>query len=339
MKVALDATPLAEPAGGIRRYTVELAQALARNYPEDEVRLVSDQAYQPAGDGSIRQERVAAGRWWSAGLPGWLRRERIDVFHGTDFSVPYLPVRPAVMTVHDLSPWRFPEGSARVRRRMPWLLRFGLATMIITPSEAIRRELLASFPLSPEEVRAVPLAAPRHLRPVTPKPGQSPYFLYVGALERRKNLEGVVEAWAGLKGTDLMLAGRPRPGFAISPRPGLHLLGEVPETELAGLYSGAIAAIYASQYEGFGIPVLEAMQCGAPVITSRDLAILETAGDAALSVPDASLREAMRRVAEDAGLRAELRERGLRRAAQFSWDRTAQLTREVYITAQRRYHG
>ncbi|MBL8209549.1 MAG: glycosyltransferase family 4 protein [Bryobacterales bacterium] len=339
MKVALDATPLVEPAGGIRRYTVELAQALARNYPEDEVRLVSDQAYQPLRDAGIRQERVSAGRWWSLGLPRWLRQERIDLFHGTDFAVPYLPVRPAVMTVHDLSPWRFREGSERVRRRVPWLLRFGLATMIITPSEAIRRELLATFPVSPEEVRAVPLAAASHLKPTLPTAGQQPYFLYVGALEPRKNLETLVEAWSGLEGIDLILAGRPRPGFSVAARPGLRILGEVAEHELASWYSGALAAVYPSQYEGFGIPVLEAMQCGAPVITSLDPAIRETAGDAALSVADAGLRHALRRVASDPALRAELRANGLRRAAQFSWDRTAQLTHDVYRTALRRYSG
>lgn len=339
MKVALDATPLVEPAGGIRRYTLELAQALARNYPEDEVRLVSDQAYQPVAATGIRQERVVAGRWWSLGLPSWLRRERVDVFHGTDFAVPYLPLRPSVMTIHDLSPWRFREGSNRVRGRVPWLLRFGLATMIITPSEAIRRELLATFPLSPEEVRAVPLAAASHLKPTAPTPMQRPYFLYVGALERRKNLDQLVEAWSELEGVDLVLAGRPRPGFSLAPRPGLRILGEVAEQELAGLYSGARAAVYPSQYEGFGIPVLEAMQCGAPVITSLDPAIVETAGDAALSVAQAELRQAMRRLASDAALRAELRAKGLRRAAQFSWDRTARSTYEIYGIAQRRYHG
>ena len=113
----------------------------------------------------------------------------------------------------------------------------------------------------------------------------------------------------------------------------MRVLGEVPDSDLPGLYSGALACVYPSLYEGFGLPVLEAMQCGALVITSRDPAILEVSGDAALHVDaedTAALAEAMRAVAANSGGFDEVRQRALARAAQFSWQKTARLTREVY---------
>ena len=114
------------------------------------------------------------------------------------------------------------------------------------------------------------------------------------------------------------------------------MLGEVPDSDLPGLYSGALACVYPSLYEGFGLPVLEAMQCGALVITSRDPAILEVSGNAAVHVDaenTTALAEAMRAVAANPGHFAELRWKALARAAEFSWRKTARLTREVYDAA------
>ena len=158
--------------------------------------------------------------------------------------------------------------------------------MIVTVSEAVRREVIEHFGVSPDRVRAVPLAASSHFRPMPPtSPPPKPFFLCVATLEPRKNIPALIEGWRECRAetdADLVIAGRNRADFEeIAPVEGLHLLGEVPDQELPRLYSDALAFVYPSHYEGFGLPVLEAMQCGCPVITSRDPAVTEVAGGAA----------------------------------------------------------
>jgi alpha-1,3-rhamnosyl/mannosyltransferase len=138
---------------------------------------------------------------------------------------------------------------------------------------------------------------------------------------------------------DLVLAGRRRDDFPpIDAEPGLRIAGEIPEEELPELYAGALAFVYPSRYEGFGLPVLEAMQCGLCVITSRDPAIGEVAGDATVrAATERELVQAMQRAVEDPTWRAAWRDRALRRAADFSWARTARLTHAVYEEAHRRF--
>jgi glycosyltransferase involved in cell wall biosynthesis len=297
-------------------------------------------------------------KWWLFGLGLEMRRRGVDLFHGTDFSVPYLARRPSVMTLHDLSPWSREEwrpDAVRVRRRTPTLLRLGLASMVITPSEAVRREAIERFGLNPDRVVAVPLAASEAFRRVERQRSESssskPYFLFVGTLEPRKNLARLMEAWREVRKSidvDLVLAGRARSGFpAPLPEPGLHVLGPVPEADLPALYSGALACVYPSLYEGFGLPVLEAMQCGTVVVTSRDPAIMEVTGAVSGSRTavhvDASdtraLAEALAAVARTPGNFADQRSRALARAAEFSWRRTARRTREVYEAARRVFRG
>lgn len=340
MIAALDATPLTVPTGGVMRYTLELSRALAANYAEDEYWLLSDQPFaMPAAPGNLHKgdgPRTAAGRrWWLWGLEREMMRRQVEVFHGTDFSVPYIARRPSVMTVHDLSPWLFKDASRRVRRRVPVLLRAHIPTMIITPSEAVRRAAIARFGIDQERVAAVPLAASNHFRPVETPPPERPYFLFVGTLERRKNIDRLIEAWREVRKSqdvDLVLAGRVRDGFAApAPEPGLRILGAVPEEDLPALYSGAVACVYPSLYEGFGLPVLEAMQCGATVITSRDPAIMEVSEGAAVHVDATDVRA----LAEAMRARPVRREESLKRAALFSWPATARRTREVYDAARR----
>jgi len=344
--IALDATPLTVSTGGVGRYTLELARALASEYPEDQYWLLSDQPIRFAGGPANLHlgegpRNPAERKWWAWGLNREMARRGAELFHGTDYSVPYIPLRPSVMTLHDLSPWLNPEGqpdSSRVRRRTPRLLRMGLATMVITPTETVRRAAIERFALSPERVVAVPLAAAGTFRPSSPRSFDVPYFLFVGTCEPRKNVVRLIDAWREVRKTaavDLVLVGR---NHAPEEEQGLRVLGEVPDSDLPALYSGALACVYPSLYEGFGLPVLEAMQCGALVITSRDPAILEVSGDAALHVnveDTTALAGAMRAVIIHSDGFDDLRQRALARAAQFSWQKTARLTRQVYESATR----
>jgi glycosyltransferase involved in cell wall biosynthesis len=353
MKIALDATPLTILTGGERRYAAELSRALAETFPEDEFWLLSDQPFDhPAPD--VANLKTGQGprnplerRWWLWGLQSEISRLRIDLFHGTDFAVPYLAARPSVLTLHDLSPWLDPGWHAqaeRVRQRTPMLLRLGLATLVITPSEAVRTQAIERFRLQANRVVATPLAASSRFRPVVCPPPERPFFLYVGTLEPRKNLSFLLDAWRETRtehGVDLVLAGRRREDSPeIAAEPGLRVLGPVPDDDLPRLYSSALAFVYPSLYEGFGLPVLEAMQCGAAVIASSDPAITEVAGGAAtlLDVKDTrAWGQALVDAARYPERIAELRSRGLSRAAEFSWTKTARLTREAYGEAARRF--
>ncbi len=351
MRVALDATPLTLSSGGIARYVRELSRALVTEFPQDQYVLVSDQPFQaPAG---VSHSAPPVGwllrRWWSFGLQQQMSRLGAEVFHGTHFTVPWHPLRPSVATFHDLSPWMDPAWHNHadfVRRRAPYLASLGIATRIITPSEVIRRAVIDRFRLHPDRVRAIPHAAAAHFRPSPGPPRSKPYFVCVSALEPRKNLGMLVAAWREVyrrTGVELLLVGLPRKGFAAPPpEPGLHLVGEVAEEELPGLYSGCVACLYPSLYEGFGLPVLEAMQCGALVIASRDPAVLEVASDAALSVDAADVRgwvAAMDAAAGSADSLSAIRDRAPERARRFSWAQTARLTREVYLDALNAFPG
>lgn len=335
MIVGIDATPLTVSSGGVRRYTEELTRALRAEFIEDRYELLSDQ---------LRQVRGIDRRWWTIGVQRQMSRLKCDVFHGTDFSVPYVPLRPSVLTLHDLSPWMNPEwhhAADRVRKRTPWLIRLGIATMILTDTEAVRRQAIERFKIDPARIAAVHLAGREDFGPVeTPAPHR-PYFLYVGTIEPRKNVPALIDAWRSVRDqADLVIAGRTRADApAIGDEPGLRRLGEVPDEQLPALYSSAVACVYPTRYEGFGLPVIEAMQCGAPVIASRDPAVMEVSGGAAIHVDANQLAHAMEALLADPEARLQRRDLSLRRAAQFSWRTTARLTHQVYEEACRRFHA
>ena len=348
MRIALDAAPLLTPTGGIRRYTVELALALAETDPRGEIFLVGDR---PAAlpeqlralsniSAVAPRSRLARSKWWSLGLPFTLLRLGADVFHGTDFSVPYVPVIPSILTLHDLSPWKRgavrPAGSERVRSRTPRLL--PLAARILTPTEAVRREAADYFGLSKARIRSIhhgaaafPAAGARRMR-------RGPYVAHLGDHGPRKNVPVLVEAWrlARERRPDLglTLIGPAEPGAWREP--GLRQVRPANDAEAGDWLAGAEALVYPSLYEGFGLPVIEAMSLGVPVIASDDPALVEVAGGCALHAPAGSPRRlcaAILSVLEDKGLAARLRSGGLARAAAFTWRRTARLTRDLYVEA------
>src|SRR5262249_54082972 len=154
-------------------------------------------------------------------------------------------------------------------------------TMIVTPGETVRKQALDRFRLRPDRVVSVPEAAAPWFQPVETAPANgNPYFLFVGTFEPRKNLPALIEAWREVwrqHAIDLVLIGRRRADAPeIREQPGLRIAGEVPDEDLPRWYSGALAMVYPSHYEGFGLPVLEAMQCGACVIASK--AVADAAG-------------------------------------------------------------
>ncbi|MCL6544780.1 MAG: glycosyltransferase family 4 protein [Bryobacteraceae bacterium] len=368
MRVALDATPLTLRSGGLRRYVEELSRALARANPEDDYSLVCDFPFEMPADAppNLQAGTVPAGalwrRWWLAGVQREMARRGCELFHGTNFVVPWMPLRPSVATVHDVSPWmeqwaemrdglsgagtQRRKSSSFVRSRAGLQIAVGLASMVLTPTEAVRKEVVEYFRVHPSRVVSAPLAAGPVFRPTEGKKLERPYFLHVGAAGPRKNLSMLMQAWhevQGRTGAELVLAGPLEAGMAAAgddARSGLRQLGHVSDDELAEWYSGAAAVLYPSFYEGFGLPVLEAMQCGAAVIASRIPAVEEVAADGAVLLNPKDTKawaEAMTASVRNPERFAELRWRALRRASGFTWERTARLTREVYAEALQRW--
>lgn len=325
-RVALDGTPLAISSGGLRRYTEELLHALREEYPSDRFEAL---------EGGARR------LWWSVRLPFQLLRRGFQLFHGTNFEVPYIPVTASVMSVHDVSPWLNPEwhhGAGRVRSRARALIQLGIPTMLLTGTEAVKRQIVELFAVHADRVAVVPDAARIESLPFS---STRPYFLYVGTIEPRKNVPALVRAWQAVRerhDVDLIIAGRRREdGPELPAEPGLAVVGEVSDDHLARLYSGALALVYPSLYEGFGLPVVEAMRCGTPVIASRDPALVEVSSGAAIHAGPDELAEAMDLIARCPGERVRRARAGVERAAYFTWARTARLTREVYEEAIRRH--
>ena len=211
--------------------------------------------------------------------------------------------------------------------------------MVITPTEAIRRAVIDRYPFPGDRITAIPLAASPHFQPAAVPRGN--FFLFLGTIEPRKNVAGLIEAWREVRRkhpVDLVIAGRNRDAFPIPEEAGLTISGPVSEADLPALYSSALAVVYPSLYEGFGLPVLEAMQCGALAVTSRDPAIMEVSGDAALHVEAENTRELTQTlawIAADPEKFEDVRRRALQRAKCFSWSRTAERTQEVYAEARR----
>ncbi|MEW5930594.1 MAG: glycosyltransferase family 1 protein, partial [Gemmatimonadota bacterium] len=279
-----------------------------------------------------------------------------------------LPPRPhggrpprRLVNIYDLAPVRLPHLYGADQRHLAEARLAGLqpGDRVITTSEASRRDLAELGGVDPERVFVVPLAAdPRTFYPPADAGpaaalrqrlgiGGAPYLLALSASDLRKNVDAAVRAFTravrdgGARGLALVIAGPPpagraaREALAEAERAGARvaLAGYVPDAELAALYGGALAFVYPSLYEGFGLPVLEAMQCGAPVIAGRAASVPEVVGDAGILVdpgdPDA-LGEAVLRVYRDAALRERLGALALRRAAGFSWERTTRETLAAY---------
>ena len=380
MHIGLDGLPLTVPKTGVGHYTFELARALASLEPASQFEIVYPSTYpsispnepSPGLPHNLQLNRVRVGplgrHWWSTGLPRYIRRSKLELFHGTNYDVPLWRRSATVLTIHDLSQLLHPEtherrSVRRAQRRLPHMAR--IADAIITPSESVRRDVCKVLEVSPGKVFAVPEAARACFRPLAfPETAGArsrlgigdDFLLTVGTLEPRKNLSVLVSAYAEMararpqSDTQLVIAGGrgwlSGPLFeaiAKSPvRDRIVLTDYLHDEDLQALYSSCRAFVYPSIHEGFGLPPLEAMACGAPVIASRIPALEETTGGAAMLFDPKSVEELTRSILElldNENARRELSAAGQRRAAEFSWEKTARLTWNVYEEALRRFQN
>lgn len=322
MKVGIDISPLAQTRAGTARHVRGLVGALSGR-PGLELVPFS------AGGGVGRLATIRRDALWYP-LQLGAKSARVDVLHCTTFRAPLRSRVPLVVTVHDLALLRYPDVFPLWHRRTGQrALRSAVrrADAVVAVSEFTRQELSDLLAVAPERVRVVPNAVEPVFAPDGPRVAGD-YVVSVGTLEPRKNLGVVVEA-ARRAGRELRVAGMAGwGGVAVD-----TWVGEPTDDELAALIRGARCLVYPSLYEGFGIPVLEAMACGTPVVTSRGGATEEIAGGAAVLV-DASDPDAVAAGIDEAVLRrAELVPLGLARAAQFTWaasaDRVEALWREL----------
>jgi glycosyltransferase involved in cell wall biosynthesis len=342
--------------------------------PEDQFEMVSHRPYVPEATENLEIDRPNLRRafvpvnrltrhWWTIGLPSYLKRNLFDLFHGTNYDIPLRGRAATVLAVHDLSTWLHPEthearAVQRARRRLPFMAR--RATMIVTPTESVRREVCAVLKISPDKVVAVPDAQREVFRPLEPDRTAEVrarlgiaenYILCVGTLEPRKNLACLLKAFDEVAASGAI---RPIPDLVLTGRTGwlstgvaakidasrfrerIRLTGYVTDEDLRALYSSCLTMIYPSLYEGFGLPPLEAMACGAPVISSSIGSISEVLGRNALLVEPTDCAALARGIIElltNAEARRRLREAGLAHARSFSWRQTAELTFAIYREA------
>lgn len=358
MILAYDGSSLAHGLSGVGYYTRRLLDELAARAlgGGGVTPVVLSNKPVPVPDGGRLHEghrfpiRAA---WMEACVPRAIAAIAADLAHFTNYTAPLGLERPYVVTIHDMSLALLPECSTWkmrliVPRVLPRVAR--RARLVLVPSIATREDVVRLLPVDPGRVRVIPHAAPRAFAeaPAATSADHPPYFLFVGNLEPRKNLARALRAFArvapSLPGHRFLVVGRPGWKYddvlAEIARPALagrvELRGYVGEDELPALYRGATAFVYPSLYEGFGLPVIEAMACGAPVLTSNVSALPELAEGAAVLVDprdETALGEALRALATDAGLRERLRAAGLARAARYSWGATADRTVEAYEEA------
>jgi glycosyltransferase involved in cell wall biosynthesis len=341
MKVAIDAHALGRGQAGYESYLRHLTAALREVAPAVDFLLYRDLA-------ARRIPRLLRD------LPRLIRRDRPDLLH-MQYAAP-IPCRvPLVATIHDLSfedaPQFFPPlERALLRAAVRRTVR--LAARIITVSQFSKERLMAVYGLPAEKIIVAPNAAGPEFGPQPEARSEIPYILMAGDLQPRKNHVRLIQAFAALARRyphRLKIAGRPARGAAAAVRAAresgagnrIDFLGYVADAELPALYRGADLCVYPSLYEGFGLPVVEAMASGVPVVCSRIPALMETAGSAAVFAdPEdpGDLRAAMEAALAD---RQRLRSAGLARARRFHWRQSARLTLQAYREAcpPRRWPG
>jgi glycosyltransferase involved in cell wall biosynthesis len=364
MLIGLEASALYGRKSGVGYYTENLLKNVMRLSPEHKYILFSNRdvsaEWNRLGEEVLYNKhhfRVRAA-WMQANLPRAIREVRPDICHFTNYLAPLFSTTPSLVTIYDMTLFVTPrfhnfKKIALDRTLIPHVAR--RARAIITVSNSARDDIVRLLRVPREKVHVITGAVSSDFRPVNDAARieavraryglQQPFILYVGTIEPRKNITRLVQAFARLKKAGLphklAIVGQPgwhcAPIFAEVERLGLRneviFTGYVAFEDLPVLYSAAESMAFPSLYEGFGLPVIEAMACGAPVVTSRSSSLMEVAGDAGLLVDPRSVGElatALRRLHEEPDLREELSRRGLARAAEFTWERSARATLDLY---------
>jgi glycosyltransferase involved in cell wall biosynthesis len=341
-RVAIDAHALGRGQAGYESYLTYLTAELPTAAPDMHFLLYRDLA-------PSRARRL----FWE--LPARLLRDRPDVLH-VQYAAPFPCFTPLVATIHDLSFIDVPQFMGLLERN---LLRAAvartarIARRIVTVSEFSKRRLLSHYGLPDDRVIVAPNAAGPQFTP-GPAPAFEPYILMTGDLQPRKNHLGAIRAFAALLERNpswkhrFKIAGREtefateirREAASSGAGDRIDFLGYVPDEVLPAFYRGAAVCVYPSFYEGFGLPVLESMASGTPVVTSNSTALAEVAGKAALLANPADAREISQAIETAIGNRAAMAEAGLRRARDFSWKesalRTSQAFREAFVSVPAR---
>jgi glycosyltransferase involved in cell wall biosynthesis len=361
MIVAIDVTTLRGHISGVGYYTARIVDHLAQSVGEE----VSDLLL--LSNGPVERALPASARlvdgfrfpvrsvWMQFLLPLLLRKLRPDIVHYTNYLAPALSTGAYVVSIHDMSLQRTPEHHTLKKRVLtaslvPRVARG--ARRVLTPSRSTRRDVIEDLRLPEDRVMSIPYAAAEMFRPVTERPPQiglgQPYFLFVGTIEPRKNLVRLINAFAAfardVPGINLVLAGQRgwkcEDIYARAAQPDVAertiILDYVSEGSLPSLYSHALACVYPSLFEGFGFPVVEAMACGTAVLTSNSTSLGEIGLGAALLVDpldENAISAGLRALALNRELREGLREKGLARAASFSWTETGRQTLAAYRQA------
>ena len=331
LRVLIDGRPLVNERSGIGVHTAEIARRLdvtPRPMIASHAPIVNRQGIE---DCRFRVDQAINGIVWQQFvLP---RIADADIVWGPHGTIPLALKKPAVVTIHDFSSITMP-GRHRLKTIVSYNLFLGRslerARHVAAVSRAVAEEAVHWFGVPRSKIELVPNGVDDFFTPGDA--GEDDYILFVGTIEPRKGLDDLVAVWQSLPEPRPRLVVCGGEGWRVSLPRSIERSGYVDRARLRELYRRARAFVYPSRYEGFGMPPLEAMACGAPVIATRTGAIPEYAGDAALLVDPGDrdgLRDALARVLRDRGLRNELRARGPARARQFGWDESARRMTEI----------
>lgn len=365
MNVGINARSLTKPnPAGVSRYTLRLLVALAEQEAESDMEFilfgVEDIPTELDEYTHVRSARepapthsgLTAHRWEQTTLPRALNQSEIDVFHTPAGQPPLLARVPLVTTIHDISPITHPEWFSRgyaglYRVLTPLAVR--KSERIITVSEFAREEIISEYPYAAGKTEAIynGLTPPAETEASVDAVTEGEYLLFVGSLNKRKNLKTLLQAYEQYRTRvddplTLTLVGPEKSVFAETEIPvnsGVQTLGFVSDEELGWLYQNAAAFVFPSLYEGFGLPILEAMSAGTPVLTSDLGAMAEVADEAACLVSPSqpgSLAEGIELIGHDDDYRQQLIQNGCDRADAFTWERTAAQTAEIYRSVAKR---